>query len=46
VLEVSLGVPEAHRAQAVELLESAKRHCIVSHALRPPVDLRVSVAST
>jgi organic hydroperoxide reductase OsmC/OhrA len=45
VLEVSLVVPEADRARAVELLESAKRHCIVSHALKPPVDLRVSVVS-
>jgi organic hydroperoxide reductase OsmC/OhrA len=45
VLEVTLAVPEAELARATELLETAKRCCIVSHALKPPVDLRVSLVS-
>lgn len=44
VLDVGLTVPEAQKERAVELLERAKRLCIVSHALKPPVDLRVTVA--
>lgn len=45
VLDVGLTVPEAQKDRAVELLERAKRICIVSHALKPPVDLRVTVAA-
>lgn len=45
VLDVGLMVPEAQKERAVELLERAKRICIVSRALKPPVDLRVTVAA-
>jgi organic hydroperoxide reductase OsmC/OhrA len=45
VLHVGLTVPEGQKERAVELLERAKRICIVSRALKPPVDLRVTVAA-
>ncbi|HET7293437.1 MAG TPA: OsmC family protein [Vicinamibacteria bacterium] len=45
VLDVELKVPEGQKERAAELLERAKRICIVSHALRPPVDLRTTVAA-
>lgn len=45
VLDVALKVPEAQKERAVELLERAKRLCIVSQALKPPVDLRLTVAA-
>jgi organic hydroperoxide reductase OsmC/OhrA len=42
VIQVDFEAP-AHRVDDVKrLLETAKRHCIVSNALRTPVDLRIS----
>jgi len=42
-IQVTLRVPEAEAARARELLDSAKRHCIVSNALRTPVEVTASV---
>jgi organic hydroperoxide reductase OsmC/OhrA len=40
-LVVDLLVDEADRARADQLLQSAKRHCIVANALKTPVELEV-----
>lgn len=45
VLDVGLTVPEAEKERAADLIERAKRLCIVSHALKPPVDLRVTLTA-
>jgi organic hydroperoxide reductase OsmC/OhrA len=42
-LVVDLRVAEADREQAERLLQSAKRHCIVSNTLKPAVELQASV---
>ncbi len=42
-LQVSLRVDAADVERAQQLLESAKRHCIVSNSLKPPVTLQVTV---
>ena len=42
-LAVDLRVAEADRLQAAELLQKAKRHCIVSNALKVTVDVEVAV---
>jgi hypothetical protein len=42
VIEVAFETPAERVDEATRLLEAAKRHCIVSNALRTPVDLRVS----
>jgi organic hydroperoxide reductase OsmC/OhrA len=41
---VDLGVSEADQARAQQLLASAKRHCIVSNALKTPVEVESVVA--
>jgi organic hydroperoxide reductase OsmC/OhrA len=41
---VDLGVAEADRARAEQLLASAKRHCIVSNALKTAVEVESVVA--
>jgi organic hydroperoxide reductase OsmC/OhrA len=40
-VEVHVHALDVERAQ--KLLETAKQHCIVAHALQTPVDLRVAV---
>ena len=44
---VDLGVSEADQARAEQILATAKRHCIVSNALKTPVEVEalVGVAS-
>ncbi|HUG52083.1 MAG TPA: OsmC family protein [Vicinamibacteria bacterium] len=44
-LAVDLRVAEADRARAEQLLESAKKHCIVANALKPAVELEILVAA-
>ncbi len=41
-ITVDLRVAEADRTRAEQLLQSAKRHCIVANALKPPVELRTA----
>lgn len=45
VLHVDLRVAEADVDRTQQVLENAKRYCIVSNALKVPVDLRVSVTA-
>jgi organic hydroperoxide reductase OsmC/OhrA len=42
-IAVDLRVAEADRTRAEELLQSAKRHCIVANALKPAVELETLV---
>jgi organic hydroperoxide reductase OsmC/OhrA len=42
-LRVELRVADADRARAEQLLQSAKRHCIVANALKPSVELEAVV---
>jgi organic hydroperoxide reductase OsmC/OhrA len=42
---VELRVAEADRARAEQLLQSAKRHCIVANALKPAVELVATVSA-
>lgn len=42
VIDVAFETAAERVDEATRLLEKAKRHCIVSNALRTPVDLRVS----
>jgi organic hydroperoxide reductase OsmC/OhrA len=42
-LKVELRVPEEDRARAEQLLQSAKRHCIVANALKLGVELEAEV---
>ena len=42
---IDLLVDEAERARAEQLLQSAKRHCIVANALKTPVELEVLVGA-
>ena len=42
-LRVELTVPAGETERAGRLLETAKKHCIVSNSLRPPVTLAASV---
>jgi organic hydroperoxide reductase OsmC/OhrA len=42
-LHVDLQVGAADVERARQLLESAKKHCIVSNSLKPPVTLQISV---
>jgi organic hydroperoxide reductase OsmC/OhrA len=42
VINVELVAAPERLAEAVRLLEDAKRHCIVASALKTPVDLRIS----
>jgi organic hydroperoxide reductase OsmC/OhrA len=44
-VEVDLLVEPEHVERTERLLESAKRHCIVSNALRPPVTLQARVSA-
>lgn len=41
LLRVTLTVAESEREKAQRLLETAKRHCIVSNSLKRPVELEV-----
>lgn len=43
VLHVALAVAEADRERAARLLETAKRHCIVSNSLKHPVELETQI---
>jgi organic hydroperoxide reductase OsmC/OhrA len=45
-LAVDLHVAEEDRARAEQLLQSAKRHCIVANALKPAVELQIVVKAT
>jgi organic hydroperoxide reductase OsmC/OhrA len=42
-IAVDLRVAEPDRERARQLLDSAKKHCIVANALKPAVELRASV---
>lgn len=42
-LAVDVRVAEADRARAEQLLQTAKRHCIVANALKPAVELEAVV---
>jgi organic hydroperoxide reductase OsmC/OhrA len=42
-LHVDLGVAAGDADRARALLEKAKKHCIVSNSLKPPVALQVSI---
>jgi organic hydroperoxide reductase OsmC/OhrA len=46
VLDVTLDVRPEDREKAAALLESAKRHCLVANALRPPVRLEGHVRAS
>jgi len=43
---VDLRVAETDRTRAEQLLQSAKRHCIVANALKTPVELQVVVLAS
>ncbi len=43
VVEVEVKAAEADHPRLEQLLQSAKKHCIVSNALRAPVELRARV---
>jgi organic hydroperoxide reductase OsmC/OhrA len=43
VLHADVQAPPADVERALELAQSAKRHCIVANSLKPPVELRASV---
>ena len=45
-ITVDLRVAETDRTRAEELLQSAKRHCIVANALKTPVELQVVVLAS
>jgi organic hydroperoxide reductase OsmC/OhrA len=44
-IAVDLRVAEADRTRAEQLLQSAKRHCIVANALKPAVELQILVSA-
>jgi organic hydroperoxide reductase OsmC/OhrA len=45
-ITVELRVEEADRTRAEQLLQSAKRHCIVANSLKTAVELHMVVAAT
>jgi organic hydroperoxide reductase OsmC/OhrA len=45
-IDVDLQVAEEDRARADQLLQSAKRHCIVANALKPAVEVHSVVGAT
>ena len=45
-ITVDLRVAETDRTRAEQLLQSAKRHCIVANALKTPVELHIVVLAT
>jgi organic hydroperoxide reductase OsmC/OhrA len=44
-ITVDLRVGEADRTRAEQLLQSAKRHCIVANSLKTPVELHMAVTA-
>jgi organic hydroperoxide reductase OsmC/OhrA len=44
-ISVDLRVAEADRTRAEQLLQSAKRHCIVANALKPAIEMQILVGT-
>lgn len=42
VLDVTITTAAGDEARAEELVHSAERHCIIAHALKVPIDVRVT----
>jgi organic hydroperoxide reductase OsmC/OhrA len=43
LLQVEIGVPEARLEEARKLVDTAKKYCIVSNALKRPVEVEANV---